>query len=239
MTAVSRLAAPPPSSTSTRDASDGLGSTIGSAPPTSPTTFACATDWIAPLVRSPVAELLGDLSRGFAAAGIRWYLFGAQAAIVYGVARLTADVDVTARAPDRTATAGWLPTVEASGFERRFTDPHFIQEARVVPLVHQATGLPVDIVLAGPGLEEEFLARAVQRAIDDVTVPVVEVSDLVILKVLAARPKDAEDVTSLLAIQRGAIDELRIRHVLAMLEQALGQSDLLTAFEAALSRSRV
>src|SRR5690606_19915584 len=110
--------------------------------------------------------------------GIRWYLFGAQAAIVYGVARLTADVDVTARAPAGIATAAWLPTVEQSGFERRFADPRFIEQARVVPLVHTSTGLPVDIVLAGPGLEDEFLARAVLHTIDEVPVPVVEVSDL-------------------------------------------------------------
>jgi hypothetical protein len=207
------------------------------APTISPTTFAFATGWIAPPVRSPVAELLADLSRGFAAAGIEWYLFGAQAAIVYGVARLTADVDVTARAPAGTATATWLPTVESSGFERRFSAARFLEAARVVPLVHAATGLPVDIVLAGPGLEDEFLARAVPRTIDDVTVPVVEVSDLVILKVLAGRPKDADDLTSLLASQRHAIDETRVRRVLAMLESALGQSDLLPAFDAAIRRS--
>lgn len=29
-------------------------------------------------------------------AGIRWYLFGAQAAIIWGSPRLSADVDVTA-----------------------------------------------------------------------------------------------------------------------------------------------
>jgi hypothetical protein len=32
-------------------------------------------------VRSPVADLLADLSRAFTALDIRWYLFGAQAAI--------------------------------------------------------------------------------------------------------------------------------------------------------------
>lgn len=174
-------------------------------------------------MRSPVAELLADLSRGFAAAGIPWYLFGAQAAIVYGVARLTADVDVTARVPAGMTTATWLRVVEHSGFERRFTDPRFIEQSRVVPLMHGSTELPVDIVLAGPGLEDEFLARAVPRAIDDVTVPVVEVSDLVILKVLAARPKDADDLTALLATQHDHVDEPRIRRILAMLEDALGQ----------------
>lgn len=188
-------------------------------------------------MRSPVAELLADLSRGFDAAGIRWYLFGAQAAIVYGVARLTADVDVTAKAPAGRAISEWLTAIEGCGFDRRFSDPLFIQQARVIPLVHRATGLPVDIVLAGPGLEDEFLDRAVIRDVDDVRVPVVEVSDLVILKVLAARPKDAEDLAALLAIQGTAIDVPRVRHVLGRLEAALGQSDLLPAFDDAVRRS--
>ena len=42
-----------------------------------------------------VADLLVDLQGAFDAIGVRWFLFGAQAAILYGVARLSADVDVT------------------------------------------------------------------------------------------------------------------------------------------------
>ena len=235
--AAPRRAVPPPSFTTTRAGLAAEHLTIGAALTISRIISPCANDWIAPLVRSPVADLLADLSRGLAAAGIPWYLFGAQAAIVYGVARLTADVDVTARAPDGTPTSGWLPTVEGCGFDRRFTDPRFIEQSRVVPLVHTASGLPIDIVLAGPGLEEEFLARAVLRTIDGVPVPVVELSDLVILKVLAGRPKDRDDLTALLAIHRGEIDEPRVRRVLAMLESALGQSDLLPGFEVALEES--
>jgi hypothetical protein len=99
----------------------------------SPITSKSATDWIAPHVRSPVADLLADLSRAFDALGISWYLFGAQAAIVYGVARLTADVDVTIRAP-ATATDQCLTVLEGQGFERRFADPAFIAQTRVVRL---------------------------------------------------------------------------------------------------------
>ena len=61
--------------------------------------------------------------------------------------------------------------------------------------------------------------------------PVVDVSDLVILKVLAARPKDLDDVEALLRVQGDLIDDARVRHVLAMLEGALGQSDLVPEFE--------
>jgi hypothetical protein len=187
-------------------------------------------------VRSPVADLLADLGRAFDALGIAWYLFGAQAAITYGVARLTADVDVTVRAP--APTSEWLPALEQYGFARRVTDPAFITQTRVVPVVHVATGLPVDIVLAGPGLEDEFLQRAVAQVIDGVSVPVVEIADLVILKVLASRPKDLDDVIALLRTHGDGIDAARVRTVLSMLEQALGQSDLLAAFGHCQARAR-
>lgn len=188
-------------------------------------------------MRSPVAELLADLSRAFDALGISWYLFGAQAAIVYGVARLTADVDVTVRAP-AAPTEEWLSALEGHGFARRFADPAFIAQTRVVPVVHEATGLPVDIVLAGPGLEDEFLRRAVVQLVDGVMVPVVEIADLVILKVLASRPKDLDDVVVLLRTHGDGIDATRVREVLDLLEQALGQSDLLSAFEQCQLRAR-
>ena len=196
------------------------------------TTGHFATDWIAPRVRSPVADLLADLARGFERLGMRWYLFGAQAAIVYGVARLTADVDVTVQTP-ATPTATWLASLEEHGFESRFTDINFVEQTRVLPVVHSRTGLPVDIVFAGPGLEEEFLSRAVVRSIDGVPVPVIELADLVVLKVLAARPKDLEDLATLLRVHGDGLDVERIRTVLGMLEDALGQSDLLEVFERA------
>ena len=50
---------------------------------------------IARPMRSPVAELLGALGAVLDRLGVGWYLFGAQAALLYGAARLTADVDVT------------------------------------------------------------------------------------------------------------------------------------------------
>jgi len=188
-------------------------------------------------VRSPVADLLADLAHAFDTLGLRWYLFGAQAAIVYGVARLTADVDVTVQTSG-TPTEIWLAGVEQHGFERRFVDQTFVDRTRVMPVAHLATGLPVDIVLAGPGLEEEFLRRAVVQSVDGVEVPVVELTDLLILKMIASRPKDLEDVVMLLRIHGEAIDDTRLRSMLQMVEQALGQSDLLPALENCWARAR-
>ena len=188
-------------------------------------------------MRSPVAELLADLASAFEAINVRWYLFGAQAAIVYGVARLTADVDVTIQPPTG-PTDIWLSSIEQHGFRRRMTDSAFIAATRVVPIIHVATGLPVDVVLAGPGLEDEFLTRAVTQSIDGVSVPVVDLADLIVLKVLAGRPKDLDDVVTLLGLHGQGVDAERVLSVLGMLEQALGQSDLLVSFDRCRARAR-
>ena len=57
-----------------------------------------------PRVRSPFAAVLADLKRALAALRVDWYVFGAQAALIYGAARVTADVDVTVRLGKVTST---------------------------------------------------------------------------------------------------------------------------------------
>lgn len=46
--------------------------------------------------RRTVAELLRALAAAMAERDLPWYLFGAQAAIIWGSPRLSADVDITA-----------------------------------------------------------------------------------------------------------------------------------------------
>jgi predicted nucleotidyltransferase len=95
-----------------------------------------------------------------------------------------------------------------------------------------ATAMPLDIVLAGSGLEDEFLERATVTDIGGVAVPLIDRGDLVIAKVLAGRPKDLDDARAIWRIHGADLDAQRIRSTLRALEEALGQSDLLPAFEA-------
>jgi hypothetical protein len=193
---------------------------------------------IAPRVRSPVADLAADLSAAFDALGVEWYLFGAQAAIVYGVARLTADVDVTVRVPERISSAALAEALARRGYRLLVRDSRFLEHSRVLPFVHEPTSLGLDVVLAGPGIEDEFFSRVTRHDIDGVHVPVADVTDLVVMKVLAGRPRDQEDVAALLRIQLARIDVERARATLRLLESALAQSDLLPAFEQALARAQ-
>jgi hypothetical protein len=159
-----------------------------------------------------------------------WYLFGAQAVIVYGVPRLSADVDVTLRLtpdePERFALE-----MQAAGFDLRVDDPDFVRQTRVMPFVHRATGMPLDVVLAGSGLEDEFLDRVQAVDIDGTIVPTIDPADLVIAKILAGRPKDVDDARGLWRTRGQTLDAGRIDKILRLLEEALGQSDLLPVFE--------
>jgi hypothetical protein len=161
----------------------------------------------------------------------QWYLFGAQAVIAYGVPRLSADVDVTLKlSPDDPQR--FARDMATAGFALRVDDEDFVRRTRVMPFVHLATAMPLDVVLAGSGLEDEFIDRARTVDIGGVTVPLIDPEDLLIAKILAGRPKDLEDARGLWRLRGPELDSARIRRTLQLLEQALGQSDLVPNFDA-------
>lgn len=176
-----------------------------------------------------VPAALADLARTFRTLRVRWYVFGAQALIAAGVPRLTADIDVTVEVP-RDGVDTLVAALRRNGFDLREVGDirRFITETRVVPAVHARTRLPVDVVLAGPGLEEEMLARVRRRKVGRVAIPFVDTADLVALKLLAGREKDLEDVRALV---RAAPNDLSLavarRRVAAL--AALLEDDLLVA----------
>lgn len=180
---------------------------------------------------SPVTDLLEDLVAGLDAVRAHWYLAGAQAAIIHGAARLTADVDVTVLLPPDTTPSALAGALESHGFVGRFGDAAFLARTRVLPLLHTRSEVPLDVVIGGPGLEEVFLQRRRMHALDDVQVPVASAEDVVIMKVLAGRHKDIDDIHAVVAAQRQRFDVDYVRRTLAALEQALGQSDLRPVFE--------
>lgn len=183
-----------------------------------------------PRARSPFAAVLADLKDALAALRVDWYVFGAQAALIYGAARVTADVDVTVRlgevAPERLATV-----LKRRGFRLRVDDPSFVRTTRVLPVLHIRTYVPADLVLAGPGLEDMFLERAVLRDLGGVRVPVARAEDLIVMKILAGRDKDLEDVVAIVAALGAELDAKDIVRTLAMVEDALGQSDLVPTWK--------
>jgi hypothetical protein len=166
---------------------------------------------------------------------VPWYVFGAQAVVLWGRPRFSADVDVTVWLAFE-ETGAFVEAMEGAGFELRVRDrDEFVRRTRVLPFVHLASRIPLDVVLAGPGLEEVFLRRAIRSDLSGVSVPYMSPEDLVISKILAGRPKDTEDVRGILLTRAGSLDVGWIRQALGLLEEALSQSDLMPRFEAELA----
>ena len=187
--------------------------------------------------RAPLTEVLAAAARVLSGRGQRWYLFGAQAVVVWGRPRLTSDVDITMELEPE-AAAGFCADMERAGFQLRVSNrDDFLARARVLPFLHSPTEFPLDIVLAGPGLEEQFLDRAATIDMDGVAVQVIAPEDLIITKILAGRPKDLEDVHSVLELRGGSLDLEYMQATLRLLEEAPAQSDLLRTLEAALART--
>lgn len=186
----------------------------------------------------PIAELLAALHGALATLGVRWFLFGAQAAILHGVARLSADVDVTIDLGKRSA-GELVAALAAAGFELRIADAAgFVEATRVLPFVHSPSRMPLDVVLAGPGLEEQFFAGVQERVIGDARVPVVCAEDLVAMKVLAGRPRDLDDVAAIARVHRTDLDVDKVRGTLRLLERALDRRDLVSELERVVAAAR-
>jgi len=179
-----------------------------------------------------VAKLLRALAGAMEEQQVPWYLFGAQAAIVWGSPRYSADVDITVSL-DREALPSFIAALQSHGFALVFDDAEFIEQTRVIPFRHRPTRIRLDVVLLGPGLEEDFLARALDIEVKGKTIPVISPEDLLILKTLAGRAKDIEDIKGVLGARRATLDVERVRTILRMLEKALDQGDLLPVFEKA------
>ena len=136
----------------------------------------------------------------------------------------------------RSSAVSWGPVIselQVAGLHHRYPElaDELLESGAVLPLLH-TSGMEVDLVLAGSGLEALALSRAERMLLDGISVPVAQATDLVVMKVLAGRGKDLDDVRALLASED--VDVAEARDLLGQLEQALDQSDLLPRLDDAL-----
>ena len=158
-------------------------------------------------------------------------MFGAQAVIAAGAVRQTADLDITTddvpvdRLLKALRTAGFRLRDDIDGLE------DLIEHHRILPLVHAKTGYQLDVVRAGPGPEQEMLGRSIRRRVGRVQIPFVETNDLLVLKTLAGREKDLEDVRALIRAVNREIDVTVVRARLQELGSLLDDSTLVDLFD--------
>ena len=147
-------------------------------------------------------------------------VIGGQAVLLYGEPRLTEDIDLTLgvppdRLPDLLAVVGRV------GLQPLVDPEPFVAETFVLPCADTASGVRVDWVFSLPGFERGAIERAETVEVGGAGVRFAAAADLVILKLVAGRPRDVEDVRGVL-LRQLAIDLDHVRQWLAEFDAALG-----------------
>lgn len=169
--------------------------------------------------------------------GVRYFLIGGVALQYWGEPRLTHDVDVTVLVAPEEWEAFLKKALKA--FRPRTPDAlEFARKHRVL-LLETVDGVPIDLSLGIPGYEEEVWARSQEVEFPKVgRLRLISAEDLIIYKCVAGRPRDAEDVESILLRQRMQVDIDRIRFWLQAFREVVEGHDPWAIFEAALRRAQ-
>lgn len=163
---------------------------------------------------------LADVARVLGSLGQPSAVIGGIAVIAWGYARLTTDIDCAIAAPIEEVSQ-IADTFLGHGFEERETDAvDFAKESFVLLLRHSETGIDIDVSLAQLGFELEALEAAVPREFGAVTIPIPRVTDLLIYKLVASRPKDIQDAKALLALGH-QVDASRVQKTLEAFDEVL------------------
>ncbi len=183
-----------------------------------------------PRAPASVASALADLAGAIGALRLGWYVFGAQALALRGVPRATADLDVTIL-PGEISTDAVVAALVKRRFVLRFGDADFIARTSVLAMVHSPSAFPVDVVLGKPGLEELFLEGSRTVRVGRKDIPVASATHLLVMKVLAARPKDLDDAAALLRLRNDELDVREAEQLVRAICEATGEDDAVIAFE--------
>jgi predicted nucleotidyltransferase len=182
-----------------------------------------------------LSRALTELVELFDRLQLRYAVMGGIAVRVYGIPRPTHDVDFTV-AIDR----GRLPELYREVMRLGYTVPEefttgWVDQVAGLPLIrfrlyNQGYSIDIDIFLAESDFQRQMLARRQCVAVGSQPVWMVSAEDLILLKLVAARPRDLSDIADILFTQ-GAPDHEYLRRwareldVLEKLEQVLAEAN--------------
>jgi hypothetical protein len=164
-------------------------------------------------------------------------VIGGIAAIARGVRRMTTDIDVVVRG-DATSLEKLLSKLAASKIVPRIPDARAFAKTNLVLLVrHAPSGVDLDISLGWTKFEQEAIEASSEAVFGTVAAPMALPQDLVVLKAVAARPKDVEDATSLLVMYPN-IDVIAVRATVSELAALAEDPALLAGLDAIVALAR-
>ena len=131
-------------------------------------------------------------------ASIPYMIIGGQAVLLYGEPRLTRDIDITLGVGVE-GLSKVKKMVLSMGLEILVkNEKDFVSETMVLPTLDRESGIRLDFIFSNSLYEKQAIDRAKDIKLGRTSVKFVSLEDVVIHKVIAGRPRDLEDVKSIL-----------------------------------------
>lgn len=142
-------------------------------------------------------------------------VIGGVAASLLGQPRMTADIDATVVLEDSEVEA-FLREASKHGLTPRLSNPiDFFRRSAMLLLEHVETGIPVDVAQGRLPFEREAAKRASFYKVGGVAVPLPTPEDLVVMKAVAHRPQDIEDIRGIVSVN----PKLDVSHIRAQVQE--------------------
>jgi hypothetical protein len=128
-------------------------------------------------------------------------IIGGVASSLLGQPRLTADIDATVMIDDKDVDQ-FLIQASAEGLSpRRTRSAEFMRQSAMLLLQHDASGVPIDINQGRLPFEQLAAGKAKTKRHGGISIPMPTPEDLIVMKAVAHRPKDLEDIRGIVASQ--------------------------------------
>ncbi len=178
-------------------------------------------------------DLLKKLAQVLNNNKIPYMIIGGQAVLLYGEPRLTRDIDVTLgigidKLPQMLELLKKLKLCPLT------EDPaKFVKETWVLPSEDQKTKIRVDFIFSFTPFEREAIKRAKSVVMGKIKIKFASAEDVIIHKIFAGRPRDIEDVRSIL-LKNPKMNNAYIRKWLKEFNQLSTDRDLVGIFKSCL-----
>lgn len=125
-------------------------------------------------------------------------VIGGQAVLVYGEPRLTRDIDITlGLEPEYFQKIHTIVKKLSLSVLVDDLEP-FIQKTAVFPAMDDRSGIRIDFIFSFSEYEKQALYRVNTILIERTNIHFASLEDVVIHKIVAGRPRDLEDIKSIL-----------------------------------------
>ena len=170
-------------------------------------------------------RILRRLARELKQASIPYMVIGGQAVLLYGEPRLTRDIDVTLGigVDELARIKRVLPAMRLKVLVKK--DQEFVKRTMVLPAIDRESDIRVDFIFSFSPYERQAIERARDVKIGRTIVTFASLEDVVIHKVISGRPRDLEDIRSIL-VKNPKYDSDYISGWLKEFDQSLNQNFL-------------